>query len=95
VASNAAPTGKRNLLENLLSDEVNQNATRLTAANGNSATVDGTFDRIAQRCSTQILHPFTWDEPHLSEAGCDPVGSINPNNVGFLPRLKLVEGGAQ
>ena len=67
----------------------------LAAANGNSAAVNGTLNRIAQRRPSQVHHRLARDKTHLAEPGSNPVGPVDTKNLALLARLKLIECGGQ
>ena len=63
----------------------NEDAAGLAVSHRDAATVDGAFDRIPKRRSTQILDLFAGDKSHLSKPGGDPVDSVNSDDVACWP----------
>jgi hypothetical protein len=71
--------------EQWLTDWLDINTPRFTAADRYSTAVNGAFQRIAQGSRTDKLHGLTRYKAHFSQTRCNPVGTRNADDVGLLP----------
>jgi hypothetical protein len=78
-----------------LSDGTYLNPARFATAHRDSRAMDCTFHRSAKRGAAKVLQQLARDKTHFAKTRGNAVHSLDPNDLGTLSGLQLIEGCGQ